>query len=276
MKISTYFASTLLVMGLVGGGDAFASSTGSLTFDEPGFELGLIVDDEYASKGVTVSATGGIGNAVVFDTSNQGLGNDDDLLAPFSRVGITAGTSTGGSQTINFWDGGGPDALDPGNILIVESNKNINPPGPQGSTPIVCNSTHCGINTLNGFVPVADDHAGATTIEFSFTNDFLFEGFDYFDVEAGNESPFTVNLFSDASLTTLITSLVLTDNIGNNGYGRVAFDPLNVRGIEFVLRGSGGIDNLQYPVPIPAALPMFLFGLAGLGIMARRRKASAA
>lgn len=44
------------------------------------------------------------------------------------------------------------------------------------------------------------------------------------------------------------------------------------------LTGSGFLDNLQYgalsasEIPLPAALPLFLVGIAGLGGFARRRR----
>jgi hypothetical protein len=42
-------------------------------------------------------------------------------------------------------------------------------------------------------------------------------------------------------------------------------------------RGSGGIDAIGVaPIPVPATLPLLLAGLAGLGVMARRRRQAAA
>lgn len=59
-------------------------------------------------------------------------------------------------------------------------------------------------------------------------------------------------------------------NIG----GQSRFDQMNVRdvrdadsaGLSFTEQGAGGAD-----VPVPAALPMLLLGLGGLGLIARRR-----
>jgi len=51
------------------------------TLDFNGFGAGTVIDDEYlASDGVTVSATGGAGQAMVFDTSNP-TGGDEDLAS---------------------------------------------------------------------------------------------------------------------------------------------------------------------------------------------------
>ena len=50
------------------------------TLDFNAFSAGTIIDDEYADLGVTVSASGGSGDAMIFDSSNP-TGSDSDLAS---------------------------------------------------------------------------------------------------------------------------------------------------------------------------------------------------
>ena len=50
------------------------------TLDFNAFTAGTVIDDEYAALGVTVSATGGAGKAMIFDSANP-TGGDDDLAS---------------------------------------------------------------------------------------------------------------------------------------------------------------------------------------------------
>ena len=50
------------------------------TLDFNAFSAGTIIDDEYADLGVTVSASGGSGDAMIFDSSNP-TGGDSDLAS---------------------------------------------------------------------------------------------------------------------------------------------------------------------------------------------------
>lgn len=50
------------------------------TLDFNAFSAGTIIDDEYADLGVTVSASGGSGDAMIFDSANP-TGGDNDLAS---------------------------------------------------------------------------------------------------------------------------------------------------------------------------------------------------
>jgi len=50
------------------------------TLDFNAFSAGTIIDDEYADLGVTVSASGGSGDAMIFDSANP-TGGDSDLAS---------------------------------------------------------------------------------------------------------------------------------------------------------------------------------------------------
>lgn len=81
---------------------ASSASADTITFE--GFAVGTNITNQI--PGVTISATGGIDEAWIFDTDAP-TGGDTDLQAPFTEIG------------------GGP-VLSPGNILIIQEN---NDPG---------------------------------------------------------------------------------------------------------------------------------------------------
>ncbi|NNE52266.1 MAG: hypothetical protein HKN30_07675, partial [Sulfitobacter sp.] len=54
------------------------------TLDFNAFAAGTVIDDEYASLGVTVSAAGGAGQAMIFDSSNP---TEDDTDLGSSSLG---------------------------------------------------------------------------------------------------------------------------------------------------------------------------------------------
>ena len=61
----------------------------------------------------------------------------------------------------------------------------------------------------------------------------------------------------------------------DNEYLEFLFDVTGVKKLVVDLSGSGAIDDLVYDVsevPVPAALPLLLSGLAGLGFAARRKR----
>ncbi len=65
-------------------------------------------------------------------------------------------------------------------------------------------------------------------------------------------------------------------------YGWTVTDGEVITGIEFDIDGSfAGVDdfrsgvNTVNPIPIPAALPLFVSALAGLSFIARRKKQAA-
>lgn len=68
--------------------------TTTINFND--LSAGTIVDNEYSSQGVTVSATGGSGDAMIFDTANP-TGDDDDLAT--SNLGKVLIVSEDGSTT---------------------------------------------------------------------------------------------------------------------------------------------------------------------------------
>lgn len=217
------------------------------TLDFNAFGDGTVMNTQYA--GVTISAinNGGGPNLAVTYNSEGGIGRDDDLEENHEATKFTNG-NTGQNGVTGF-----------GNLLIVQEN-----------------STGCGSGTCTN----PDDEAGGGILGFSFATQQLFKGFDYFDIDDSPDpqnEDLTVTLFSNADFTGSLLTLNMLGTGGDNTFGNYVFaNPFAVRSITFDFVSSGAIDNILISsVPIPAALPMFLVGLAGLGIMTRRRKTAA-
>jgi len=199
---------------------------------------------------VTVSATGGAGQAIAFDTQNP-TGGDEDLVL-LTNVNPTPGNPSPG-----------------GNVLIIAENLT---------------------DTNNdGFVDIPDDNAGGGTFTFDFSQPVNFVGFNAIDfTDSGSFVQIdlfngSTNIFSflvdDAAPADLIAS------VGDNAFlGLFAnvFGEDGISGVtqaEITLGGSGAIDSLSLhvgEVPVPAALPLMLSALGFGGFASRRRKAKLA
>lgn len=202
---------------------------------------GAVIDNEYTtSDGVTVSATGGSGDAMVFDTNNV-TGGDTDLAANFDTLTM-----------------GGTDNFNPGNILIISEDGDSSDP---------------------------DDAAGGGTITFTFDRLVSFVDINIFDVDVG-ELVTVIFGFEDGSRGEVDISGA---DIGNGNYieftrtfeevfgttlANLFRRPIEITSLGIRFSGSGGVDGLQYSeIPLPAALPLMLVGLGGLGWASRRKKA---
>jgi hypothetical protein len=236
--LSNFVFAAASAVAITGAGSASAAV---VVLDFEGQTAGTIIDDEYAPL-VTVSTNSNGDNdaAVVFDSNNP-TGGDDDLGAPFDNP-FTMGDE-------NF---------DPGNILVISED----------SFGVVCDAFTC--------LPPNDEREGGT-ITFDFAQAVNFLGFNAFDIN--DSESLTLELFGvgDALLAT-ITNGVMT--VADNEF--LPFDlGAGVAGViraVFTFDGSGAIDDIRFEVeeiPVPAALPLLLTGLAGLGFASRRRKKNA-
>lgn len=119
----------------------------------------------------------------------------------------------------------------------------------------------------------------AVTVNFSRTVKIL--GFYFLDLYAavGIADAEVAEVYRDGALVGLFTADLLFQQLG--GYKHAIINPILADSLVF--RAATGNDNVGLadyalagidiaPVPIPAALPLFLTGLAGLGYLGRRKK----
>ncbi|MEX0645484.1 MAG: hypothetical protein WD076_09245 [Parvularculaceae bacterium] len=216
---------------------AGAAHAAIIVIDFDSVAAGTVITNQYA--GVTISgANPPINEAVTFDSDNP-TGGDPDLGQPLAKVGGD-----------NF--GSGPA----NNVLILSEDGDLGDPDDDGV-------------------------GGVFTFDFDDVIDFL--GFDAIDI-TDQGANLLVRLYA-ADDSTLIFSFNFATSIGavvgDNQYWSLFGSIFGMNGVadvglaEIEITGSGAIDNLTYdPIPAPAALPLLLTGLAGLGFAARRAKRS--
>ena len=217
---------------------AFAPNAAALVIDFEGLAAGTIVDNEYSDLGIMISALNfdnDLDLAVVFDTNNP-TGGDTDLGSPFAPG---PGNNLG--------------SLSPGNVLVIQENDN-------------CNSLSCTTPDDEGSRP-----GGQFTIEFD--QAVTLNSIDFFDVEIEESGPTDDNRISlfDINDNLIALDFFTPDTGGDNQWARALFGVDGVARIEINMGGSGAIDNIDVTVvPLPAALPLFVAALGGLGFMRKR------
>ncbi|MEM8772029.1 MAG: hypothetical protein AAGD92_10310 [Pseudomonadota bacterium] len=209
---------------------------------------GQVINDEFADFGVTITATGGIGVAVAFDSDlpsngdNMPAGGDDpDLIGDL--------TNQGGSGTTTA----------DGNLLIVQEN---------GMGDPVANPD--------------DAVGGVITVDFSEGVTFLgFDAIDFTDNGAGLTVSFFTDINEAASQMFTFDEMFLGVGVGNNEFFSFGIAELgnltDIVRVVFAFTGSGALDNLQFEVaeiPVPGAFFLLMSGIAGLGWASRKRKAA--
>ena len=125
------------------------TTTTNHVIDFDGFAAGTVIDDEYASLGVNISATGGSNQAMIFDSANP-TGGDNDLRTPGNGINNTTpqgniliisedGDSSdpddnarGGTITFDFDDGVNINSLsfvdieeNGGKVFTTDANGNV-------------------------------------------------------------------------------------------------------------------------------------------------------
>lgn len=212
-----------------------AANAAPITIDFENLSAGDVVTGQF--PGVTLTTTGGSGQGIIFDTENP-TGGDADLGAPLTRIGPDEGSIAGG------------------NVLIISEDGNLNNPDDNGS-------------------------GGVFSFDFDGVVTFLgFDGVDFTDAGAN----LIVTLFDDAGGTLFTYDFAAESmaSVGDNEYYSFFTNVFGagIAGVALAtieLTGSGAIDNLTFDaaIPVPAALPLLLSGIAGLGFAMRRKRAAA-
>jgi hypothetical protein len=188
-------------------------------------------------------------------------------LSAFSEDGFSFGLSFTGSND-------GPVIFDTtctgyGGLDGCNGDADLQPVGGQGTNGIFRNVLALQENNSN---VVPNDDSGAATITFELLAGKAFRLLGFSAVDDGT---FGISTVADGILGT-INNGSGASNDGRTGSATFTSSLLRV-GDTFTLSysSSGGVDSIvTAPVPVPAAMPLSLAGLAMLGWMARRRRRS--
>ena len=235
VKNRARFVVPAALTGLLAAGQLSATV---LTFDEPLFDHGTVVNEHYAFLGVHISAINynrSFHLATAFDTMESGT-EDSDLEWEF--------------------DGGNAQTTVLDNVLILSERDDFD----------------------EGIVDRPDDEgrrvAGELIFDFDQVQSII--GFHVLDVERGPEVDESALLFylnnvlvdsvPFAALPGMTPGIVFADNYANvvnpfapaSEYDRVVF----------LMGGSGAIDNVVFGIPEPS---VWFLGLSGLSLFVRRR-----
>lgn len=207
----------------------------TLTFDEDFIGHGSIINDQYADLGVTISA--------------ENYSKGPDLAVAYDTTARKSNRITNrDSDLTGDWGNG--------NALIIQEND-------------VCNEKYCLMPDDEGSRP-----SGSLYFDFDYViNSF---SFDFIDIETPEKTGAAVNYLDD---TNTIVGSISFDSLngvvfGDNTYNsteEISLAGLGVTTLQFVLGGSGALDNISVStVPLPASASIFALGLFGLQIFRRR------
>ena len=215
----------------------------------PATATALTIDFEGLQHGEVVTSFGGV--TITADNFNRSF----DYAVAFDSTE----TGTRDPDLEDDWAGGNLVGEVLGNLLILQEND-------YGCDTGVCRKP--------------DDEgrraAGTLTLEFDVATPFL--GFDLIDVDSTMAENGVLTLWDAAGASASIDFDVILSgyDIGDNTANRIdpllaeAFDLGDIVKAEFLMGGSGAIDNIEI-IPEPTTALLLGLGLVGLGISGRRR-----
>jgi hypothetical protein len=209
--------------------------------------------DQYLTAGQFNGQTTAIATVSITDT---GIANQ-------VKVTLTPNMASdpGGPQTITgLWLNLGPSGIGPAAVSIAQdASATYNPfvsftyqPVASQANGNAFDSTGANFNLMVKF----DNSVAANDITYN---------------RAGAPEVFTITA-TTGSLTALMFNNV---DVPNSGNGKLATALAGISLTNYTGVAGAGVGYVASVVPLPAALPLLLSGLAGLGVMKRRRKLAA-
>ena len=244
---------------------AFAVNANAGLIDFNGFEHGTVINDQYASEGLLISAD----NLLAFK---------EDYAVAYDSTNRKRNKITNADKDLNgpSWGAGnmGDSNMELGGLLIIQEND------------IGCDTGVCSVPDDEGFRP-------AGSLFFGFDEAISSFGFDVIDVEKVGEAPkYHVSFYSDFDVvggqitvdnSDKVGQVNFEDLVGHNGveFGNNSFnrlepfwfdDPKLVKAVQIRMGGSGGVDNLVFSVSEPSAIALLVLGMGGIVALRRRRE----
>ncbi|MCH8986745.1 lamin tail domain-containing protein, partial [Patescibacteria group bacterium] len=186
---------------------------------------GQVIDDEYASFGLNISAENNRGShpdlAIIFD-SDAPTGGDIDLGTPNEDF-AGPGVGTGGEQGEP-----GENAVAQHSILIIAENDND--------------------ENNDGLVDIPDDEVRGGSIWFVFGEETSVDSLRIIDIE---ESGAEINLYD---LGEVNFETIGIPNLGDNSAQTVGVNKDGIKKLEVVFSGSGALDDICFE-PTPPSPP---------------------
>ncbi len=200
------------------------------TIDFEGFAAGTNITNQI--PGVSISATGGIDEAWIFDT-NSPTGGDSDLAAPFDEInGLATGTR-------------------PGNVLIIQENDDPGDPDDLGTAGGIFDIVFDSVITL--FSIDFFDMEDGTVVELFNSSAILIDTFLTDDSDTSNSV--TPNLYEH---------LVFDSTDGVAGVKSIRIEMAGSGAIDNIVHSTS--------VPLPATLWLMLTALLGFVGLSYRQK----
>lgn len=141
----------------------------STVIDFEGFAAGTVIDDEYADLGITVSATGGSGEAMIFDSANP-TGGDFDLATDNQGNILIISEDGDASDPDDNWSGGTitfdfDTAVDVDSISFVDIEEAGGTVKSFDASGILIDSQSIFVNGDNGQSTLIIDDADVSSLE---------------------------------------------------------------------------------------------------------------